>query len=293
MSILVDRNTRVVVQGITGKEGLFHTRRMVAYGTKVVAGVTPGKEGLRVNGNGIPVYDSVATAIEKEKANTSIIFVPARFAVDAIYEAANAGVNVIVCITEGIPALDMLKVCRRLALLEKKPVVIGPNCPGIITPGESLVGILPGHLFTPGNVGLVSRSGTLTYQIVDNLTRLGIGQSTCLGIGGDPVIGSNFIEVLEKFERDRETELVILIGEIGGTDEEEAAIYIKRNMSKPVIAFVAGITAPPGKRMGHAGAIISGSTGTAEAKIKAFEKAGVKVGRTPAEVAEIARAALK
>lgn len=291
MSILINKNTRLVVQGITGKEGSFHTQRMAAYGTKVVAGTSPGKEGTKADG--IPVYDSVASALEKERANTSIIFVPARFAADAIYESANAGIEAIVCITEGIPAMDMLRVTRRLSLMERMPAVIGPNCPGVITPGESLVGILPGHLFKPGSVGLVSRSGTLTYQIVDNLTRMGIGQSTCLGIGGDPIIGSNFIDILGKFERDEKTELVILIGEIGGTDEEEAARYIKQNMSKPVVAFVAGITAPPGKRMGHAGAIISGSTGTAEAKIKAFEKTGVKVGRTPAEVAAIVRETLR
>ena len=280
MSILVDRNTRLLVQGITGREGRFHTRRMLEYGTKVVAGVTPGKGGDWVDG--VPVFDTVKEAVEATGANTSIVYVPARFAPDAIYEAADGGIKLIVCITEGIPILDMIKV---KAYLDQKGVrLIGPNCPGVITPGEAKVGIMPGHIHRPGNVGVVSRSGTLTYEVVHALTASGLGQSTCVGIGGDPIIGTGFVDVLAMFEEDPLTDKVVLIGEIGGTDEERAAEFIVGRMTKPVVAFVAGRTAPPGRRMGHAGAIIEGGTGTAAEKIAAFEAVGVKVARYPAEI---------
>lgn len=283
MSILVDKNTRLVVQGITGREGEFHTRHMIEYGTKVVAGVTPGKGGGWVNG--VPVFETVKEAVVATEANTSIIFVPARFAPDAMYEAADAGVSFIVCITEGIPILDMLKV---RAYLDQKGVrLIGPNCPGVITPGECKVGIMPAYIHTPGPVGVISRSGTLTYEVVNELTRRGLGQSTCIGIGGDPIIGSDFIDILTLFGEDPLTEQVVLVGEIGGSDEERAADFIAANITKPVTAFVAGRTAPPGKRMGHAGAIISGGTGTAAEKIEALEAVGVEVARHPAEVAEL------
>ncbi len=284
MSILVGKNTRLVVQGITGREGTFHTRQMVAYGTNVVAGVTPGKGGQWVDQ--VPVFDTVKEAVDATGANTSIIYVPARFAPDAILEAADAGIELIVCITEGIPVLDMVKVKAYLDTLPNTRL-IGPNCPGLITPGEAKVGIMPGHIHIPGNVGVVSRSGTLTYEVVYALTNKGIGQSTAVGIGGDPIIGTKFIDVLEMFEEDPQTEYVVMIGEIGGTDEEAAAEFIAKNMSKPVVSFIAGRTAPPGKRMGHAGAIISGGTGTAESKIKALEAAGVKVASHPAEIADI------
>jgi len=278
MSILVDEKTRVVVQGITGREGTFHTKQMVAYGTVVAGGVTPGKGGQEVEG--IPVFDTVLDAVEKEGVNASCIFVPPPFAADAVMEAASAGVGVIACITEGIPTLDMVKVASLLeaSLLDgKDTVLIGPNCPGIISPGKAKVGIMPAPIHKPGAIGVISRSGTLTYEVVDQLTRSGLGQSTCIGIGGDPIVGTTFIDHLKRFKDDPETEAVVLIGEIGGSAEEEAAEYIVREFEKPVIAFIAGQTAPPGKRMGHAGAIISGGKGKAEDKIKALEAAGITV----------------
>jgi succinyl-CoA synthetase alpha subunit len=283
MSILINKETRLVVQGITGREGEFHTRQMQEYGTNVVAGVTPGKGGEWVAG--IPVFDTVQEAVNATEANTSIIYVPARFASDAILEAADAGIKVIVCITEGIPVLDMIKVRTYLDCLDAR--LIGPNCPGIITPGEAKVGIMPGHIHTPGPIGLVSRSGTLTYEVVYALTERGLGQSTAIGIGGDPIIGTDFMDVLQLFEEDAKTEQVVLIGEIGGTDEQRAAAFIARNMSKPVTAFIAGQTAPPGKRMGHAGAIIEGGEGTAAEKIAAFEAVGVRVAKHPGEIADL------
>lgn len=282
MAIIVDENTRVVVQGITGYQGRFHTERMLSYGTKIVAGVTPGKGGTEVLG--VPVFDTVKEAVRERDANASLIFVPAPFAADAVMEAAEAGVEVIVCITEGIPVYDELKMYWRVR--EAGATLIGPNCPGIISPGRTHLGIMPAQIFMPGNVGIVSRSGTLTYQIAYNLTKLGIGQSTVVGIGGDRIIGTDFVEILRRFEEDDETKAVVLVGEIGGKDEELAAEYI-REMSKPVVGYIAGLTAPPGKRMGHAGAIIEGGEGTAESKIKTLESAGARVGRTPMEVAEI------
>jgi succinyl-CoA synthetase alpha subunit len=283
VSILIDKTTRLVVQGITGREGEFHTRRMIEYGTNVVAGVTPGKGGGWVNG--VPVFDAIKEAVVATGANTSIVFVPARFAPDAMYEAADGGISLIVCITEGIPILDMLKV---RAYLDQRGVrLIGPNCPGVITPGECKVGIMPAYIHTPGPVGVISRSGTLTYEVVNELKRRGLGQSTCVGIGGDPIIGSDFIDIMTLFEEDPLTEQVVIIGEIGGSDEERAADFIPTHVTKPVTAFVAGRTAPPGKRMGHAGAIISGGTGTAAEKIEALEKVGVEVARHPAEIAEL------
>jgi succinyl-CoA synthetase alpha subunit len=283
VSILIDQQTRLVVQGITGREGSFHTLRNRAYGTNVVAGMTPGKAGQSVEG--IPVFDTVAEAVEETGANTSLIFVPARFAAEAVLEAAEAGIGVIVCITEGIAVQDM---ARAVSYLEGKDhVLIGPNCPGLISPGKANVGIIPGEICTPGSVGLISRSGTLTYQIVHELTGRGIGQSTCVGMGGDPVHGIGFVEALERFEADPETEAVVLIGEIGGSDEETAAGFIAERMTKPVVAYVAGFSAPPGKRMGHAGAIITGSSGTAQAKADAFGAAGVRVGRNSTEVAQL------
>ncbi len=288
MAILVDEGTRVVVQGITGKEGTFHALRNKAYGTQVVAGVTPGKAGQSVDG--VPVFDTVAEAVEQTGANASLIFVPARFAADAIYEAALGGVSLIVCITEGVPVKDMATAVNYLA--GKSSDLIGPNCPGLISPGKSNVGIIPGEICSPGPVGLISRSGTLTYQIVHELSQRGIGQSTCIGMGGDPIHGVGFVEALSRFERDPETEAVVLIGEIGGSDEEQAAAFISEHVSKPVVAYVAGFAAPPGKRMGHAGAIITGSSGTAQAKADALEAAGVRVGRNPSEVAELMERAL-
>jgi succinyl-CoA synthetase alpha subunit len=285
VSILIDNDTRLVVQGLTGREGSFHAKRNRDYGTQVVAGVTPGKGGSEVEG--VPVFDTVAESVTEAKANTAMVFVPARFAADAELEAYDAGLEVIVCITEGIPAMDMARVVPYLRA-GRSANLIGPNCPGLISPGKANVGIIPGEICTPGPVGLVSRSGTLTYQIIHELTQRGVGQSTCVGIGGDPIPGSDFIDVLEKFEADDETEVVILTGEIGGDAEERAAAWVKANMSKPVVAYIAGFTAPPGKRMGHAGAIISGSRGTAQAKADALEAAGVRVGRNPTEVAEIA-----
>jgi len=288
MSILVNKDTRLVVQGITGREGNFHTQQMIEYGTHVVAGVTPGKGGEWTLG--VPVFDTVKEAVEAQGANTSIIYVPARFAPDAIMEAAAAGIELIVCITEGIPVLDMARVLRFLEQTDAR--LIGPNCPGIITPGEAKVGIMPAHIHKPGNVGLVSRSGTLTYEVVQALTDLGLGQSTAVGIGGDPLIGTTFIDALRLFEADPLTEHIVLIGEIGGTDEQKAAEYIATQMSKPVTAFIAGRTAPPGKRMGHAGAIIQGGEGTAAEKIAALEAVGVKVARLPEEVATLVKESL-
>lgn len=285
MSVLVGKHTNLVVQGITGREGNFHTQQMIEYGTNVVAGVTPGKGGEWTLG--VPVFDTVKEAVEARGANTAIIYVPARFASDAIMEAASAGIELIVCITEGIPVLDMSKV--RSFLTQTEARLIGPNCPGIITPGEAKVGIMPGHIHKPGRVGVVSRSGTLTYEVVQALTDLDIGQSTAIGIGGDPIIGTSFIDALHLFESDPMTEHVVLIGEIGGTDEQKAAEYIATHMSKSVTAFVAGRTAPPGKRMGHAGAIIQGGEGTAAEKIAAFEAVGVKVARLPEEVAQLVK----
>ena len=283
MSILVGYNTRLLVQGITGREGRFHTRQMSEYGTKVVAGVTPGKGGMEVAD--VPVFDTVKEAVAETGANTSIVFVPARFAADAIYEAVDGGVGLIVCITEGVPTLDMIKV---RAYLDQKGVrLIGPNCPGVITPGEAKVGIMPAHIHRPGGVGVVSRSGTLTYEVVWELTQHGLGQSTCVGIGGDPIIGADFIDILRLFEQDPRTERVVLIGEIGGTNEERAAEFIASEVTKPVVAFVAGETAPPDKRMGHAGAIISGGVGTAASKIAAFEDFGIQVARHPGEIADL------
>ncbi len=283
MSVLVDEDTRVVVQGITGGEGKFHTEQMLDYGTNVVAGAVPGRGGQEVAG--VPVYDTVSRAAREEDADASVVFVPPPFAGDALFEALDAPLDLVVAITEGIPTQDMSRVYRRLQ--ETDTYLIGPNCPGIITPGESKLGILPGNIFSSGNVGLISRSGTLTYQIVDSLTNRGIGQSTAVGIGGDPIIGTDFIDALELFEDDPDTDAVVLCGEIGGEDEENAAKYIAENMETPVAGFIAGRTAPPGKRMGHAGAIVSGSgTGTAESKINALEGAGVPVGDTPEEVAD-------
>jgi succinyl-CoA synthetase alpha subunit len=283
VSILVDDDTRVVVQGITGGEGSFHTEQMMEYGTNVVAGAVPGKGGQEVKG--VPVYDTVHDAVREEDADASVIFVPPAFAADAMFEALDTSLNLVVAITEGVPTQDMAKVYRRLR--ETDTHLIGPNCPGIITPGEAKLGILPGNIFSDGNVGLVSRSGTLTYQVVDNLTQRGIGQTTAIGIGGDPIIGTSFVDALELFEADTETEAVVMCGEIGGEDEEQAAKFIAENMDTPVAGFIAGRTAPPGKRMGHAGAIVSGSgTGTAESKIEALNDAGTPVGDTPEEVAD-------
>jgi succinyl-CoA synthetase alpha subunit len=289
VAVLIDEHTRLLVQGLTGKEGQFHALRNRAYGTNVVAGVTPGKGGETVEG--IPVFDTAAQAVAEAEANASLVFVPARFAAEAILEAADAGIPLVVCVTEGIAVLDMARTISALAA--RRCVLIGPNCPGLISPGKANVGIIPGEICAPGPVGLISRSGTLTYQIVHELTQSGVGQSTCVGMGGDPVHGLGFVEALERFEEDPQTEAVVIIGEIGGTDEELAAEFIGRRVTKPVVAYVAGFSAPPGKRMGHAGAIITGSTGTAQAKAKAFEAVGVPVGRNPAEVAQLMRRALK
>jgi succinyl-CoA synthetase alpha subunit len=282
MSVLINKNTRLLVQGVTGNEGLFHTAQMLEYGTKVVAGTRPGKGGEWVLDGKVPVFDSVKIAVEATGANASVIFVPARFAADAMFEAADSGIPLIVCITEGVPVQDMMRV--RDYLDQKKVRLIGPNCPGLLTPGESKVGIIPGDIAIPGNVGVVSRSGTLTYEVLYALKNLGMGASTCVGIGGDPVNGTSFIDVLQMFEHDPGTEKVIMIGEIGGTDEERAAEYISSKMTKPVASFIAGQTAPPGKRMGHAGAIIEGGSGTAADKIKALEAAGVRVAKHPEEI---------
>lgn len=288
MAIYLDRQSVVLVQGITGREGLYNAKRMRAYGTNIAGGVTPTKGGQTVEGFG--VFDTVGEAVDATGANTSIIFVPPPFAADAILEAADAGIALIVCITEGIPVHDMLKA---VAVLPPHVRLIGPNCPGLVTPGQSLVGIMPGHVFSHGNVGLVSRSGTLTYEIVDQLTRAGIGQSTCVGIGGDPIIGTVFTDVLQAFERDARTHAVVVVGEIGGTDEEDAAAMIARHeFSKPVVAFIGGRSAPEGKRMGHAGAIVSGSSGTAQAKVTAFENLGVPVAGSPADIPQLLRSVL-
>jgi succinyl-CoA synthetase alpha subunit len=289
MAIIVDENTRLVVQGLTGSEGSFHGTRNKAYGTQVVAGVTPGKGGQDVEG--IPVYDTVAEAVEQAGANTAMVFVPARFAGDAIYEAVDAGIETVICIAEGLPAHDMLRIYTYIR--PKGITMLGPNCPGALSPGKANVGIIPAEIFRPGSVGLVSRSGTLTYQIGHELTQLGLGNSTIVGIGGDPVVGSSFIDVLEKFEADPETELVVMVGEIGGDEEEKAARFIQEHMTKPVLAYIAGFTAPPGKTMGHAGAIISGSSGTAQAKKDALEACGVQVGTTPTEVAQLVAERMK
>jgi succinyl-CoA synthetase alpha subunit len=283
VAIVVDRDTRLVVQGLTGSEGRFHGLRNRNYGTNVVAGVTPGKGGQDVEG--IPVYDTVAEAVAEQGANTSLIFVPARFAADAIYEAVDAGIGTVICITEHIPAHDMLGVYTYSR--PKGITLIGPNCPGVLSPGKANVGIIPAEIFSEGGVGLVSRSGTLTYQIGHELTQLGLGNSTIVGIGGDPVVGSSFIDILERFEADDETELVVMVGEIGGDEEEKAGRFVEERMSKPVLSYIAGFTAPPGKTMGHAGAIISGSSGTAQAKKEALEACGVQVGTTPTEVAQL------
>jgi succinyl-CoA synthetase alpha subunit len=283
MAILVDTETRLVVQGLTGSEGRFHGLRNRAYGTQVVAGVTPGKGGQDVDG--IPVFDTVAGAVEETQANTSMVFVPAPFAADAIYEAIDAGVSTIICITEGVPAHEMLRIHAYAPL--RGVTMIGPNCPGVLSPGKANVGIIPGEIFREGAVGLVSRSGTLTYQIGHELTQLGLGNSTIVGIGGDPVVGSSFVDVLERFEVDDQTDRVVMVGEIGGDEEEKAAAFIVKHMSKPVIAYIAGFTAPAGKTMGHAGAIISGSAGTAQAKKDALEARGIRVGTTPTETAQL------
>jgi succinyl-CoA synthetase alpha subunit len=284
MAILVDQSTKLVVQGLTGREGSFHGLRNREYGTDLVAGVTPGKGGQDVEG--VPIFDTVHEAVAETDANTAMVFVPPPFAADAIFEAADAGVATIVCITEGIPAHDMLRVYNHLQGTESR--LIGPNCPGVLSPGKANVGIIPAHFFSEGGVGLLSRSGTLTYQIGNELAQLGVGNSTIVGIGGDPIIGSSFIDVIAQFEQDDETELIVMVGEIGGDEEEKTADYIAEHVSKPVVAYIAGFTAPPGKRMGHAGAIISGSSGTAQAKAEALEAKGVRVGKNPTEVARLA-----
>jgi succinyl-CoA synthetase alpha subunit len=289
MSIFIDKKTRLIVQGITGRDGSFHATQMKSYGTKVVGGVTPGKGGNKVSG--IPVFNTVEEAVKKTKANTSVIYVPPRFAADSVYEAVDAGIKMVICITEGIPANDMMKV---YAYVKKRGArLIGPNCPGLISPGQCKVGIMPGTIVKNGKVGVVSRSGTLTYEAIWALTLAGIGQSTCIGIGGDQVIGTDFVDCLDAFEKDRSTKAIVMIGEIGGSDEEEAAAFIKKHVSKPVVGFIAGQTAPADKRMGHAGAIISGSSGTAADKIKALEKVGVPVAGSPTEIPELIKQMLK
>jgi succinyl-CoA synthetase alpha subunit len=289
VSILVGNDTRLLVQGITGREGSFHTTQMVEYGTNVVAGVTPGKKGEKVAG--VPVFDTVQDAVAETGANTSIIYVPARFAPDAIYEAVDSGIELVICITEGVPVNDMVPVYHHVQARGAR--LIGPNCPGLITPGEAKVGIMPGFIHQPGNIGLVSRSGTLTYEVVDALTKAGLGQSTAVGIGGDPVIGTSFVDVLKLFQDDPGTEAIVMIGEIGGDDEETAAAFIKDYVTKPMAGFIAGRTAPPGKRMGHAGAIISGGTGSAEDKIAALESAGVRVADSPSQVPSLLKQAIR
>ena len=286
MSVFIDSMSRVLVQGITGRDGSFHTRQMREYGTAIVAGVTPGKGGQQFD-SAVPIFDTVADAVEHTHADVSVIYVPPPFAADAMMEAAAAGISLIVCITEGVPVLDMTRVYPFVK--EHGARLIGPNCPGLITPGESKVGIIPGSICTAGSVGVVSRSGTLTYEVVDQLTRAGIGQSTCVGIGGDPINGTSFIDVLEAFEADPKTKAIAMMGEIGGTDEQEAARFVHDRMKKPVVGFIAGQTAPPGRRMGHAGAIISGSAGTAAEKLEAFEKAGIGIARRPKDFVELLR----
>ncbi len=290
MSIFIDKNTKLVVQGITGRDGSFHTKQMIEYGTQVVAGVTPGKGGQKFEGT-VPIFNTVEDAVKATGANTSVIYVPPPFAADAIMEAAASGVQLVVCITEGVPVLDMTKVYPFVK--ERGVRLLGPNCPGLISPGQSKVGIIPGRICAEGNVGVVSRSGTLTYEIVYQLTRAGIGQSSCVGIGGDPINGTNFIDCLMAFEKDPHTKAIAMMGEIGGTDEQEAAKFIKANMKKPVVGFIAGQTAPPGRRMGHAGAIISGSAGTAAEKIEAFEAAGMGVAKRPIDFVDLIKARLK
>jgi succinyl-CoA synthetase alpha subunit len=290
VSIFINKDTKLVVQGITGRDGSFHTKQMIEYGTQVVAGVTPGKGGQKFE-NSVPIFNTVAQAVAATGANTSVIYVPPPFAADAIMEAAASGVQLVVCITEGVPVLDMTKVYPFVK--ERGVRLIGPNCPGLISPGESKVGIIPGRICTPGPVGVVSRSGTLTYEIVYQLTRAGIGQTSCVGIGGDPINGTNFIDCLEAFEKDPHTKAIAMMGEIGGTDEQEAADFVKNHMKKPVVGFIAGQTAPPGRRMGHAGAIISGSAGTAAEKIDAFKAAGMGVAQRPMDFVELIQARLK
>jgi succinyl-CoA synthetase alpha subunit len=290
VSIFIDKNTKLVVQGITGRDGSFHTKQMIDYGTNVVAGVTPGKGGQTFEGK-VPVFNTVYDAVEKTGANTAVIYVPPMFAADAIMEAVDAGCAMVVCITEGVPVLDMTRVYPFVK--ERGARLLGPNCPGLITPGVTKVGIIPGGICVPGNVGVVSRSGTLTYEIVYQLTRAGLGQTTCVGIGGDPINGTNFIDCLDAFEKDPHTKAVAMMGEIGGTDEQEAADFVKNHMTKPVVGFIAGRTAPPGRRMGHAGAIISGSSGTAVEKIEAFKTAGISVADRPMDFVELIKARLK
>jgi succinyl-CoA synthetase alpha subunit len=290
VSIFIGKETRLVVQGITGRDGSFHARQMLAYGTRVVAGVTPGKGGQTFEGS-VPVFDTVAEAVARAGANTSVIYVPPAGAAGAIYEAVDAGVKLVVCITEGVPVMDMTKVMPYVR--ERGARLIGPNCPGAITPGEAKVGIIPGNIRTPGRVGLVSRSGTLTYEVVNHLTRNGIGQSTCVGIGGDPIIGTNFIDCLRAFQDDPHTDAIVMMGEIGGTDEQHAADFVKAHVRKPVVGFIAGQTAPPGRRMGHAGAIISGHAGTAAEKMAAFEAAGIGVMKRPVDVVALLKARMK
>jgi succinyl-CoA synthetase alpha subunit len=286
VSIFIDQGTRLVIQGITGRDGSFHAKQMMEYGTRVVAGVTPGKGGQTFEGK-VPIFNTVAQAVQEAGANTSVIYVPARFAADAVLEAADAGIALIVCITEGVPVLDMTRVMPYVR--EKGARLLGPNCPGLITPGVCKVGIIPGMLAAVGPIGVVSRSGTLTYEVVYQLTRAKIGQTTCVGIGGDPIIGTNFIDCLEAFEKDPATRACVMIGEIGGTDEQQAAEFVRTKMKKPVVGFIAGQTAPPGRRMGHAGAIISGSSGTAAEKMQAFERAGIAVMKRPADVVPLIR----
>jgi succinyl-CoA synthetase alpha subunit len=290
MSVFIDKSTKLVIQGITGRDGSFHAKQMMEYGTQVVAGVTPGKGGQRFEGT-VPIFNTVADAVKATGANTSVIYVPPPFAADAIMEAAASGVSLVVCITEGVPVLDMTKVYPFVKEMGVR--LIGPNCPGLITPGESKVGIIPGRICTPGPVGVVSRSGTLTYEVVYQLTRAGIGQTTCVGIGGDPINGTNFIDCLAAFEKDPATKAIAMMGEIGGTDEQEAAEYVRKHMKKPVVGFIAGQTAPPGRRMGHAGAIISGSSGTAAEKLEAFAAAGMGIAKRPIDFVELIRERLK
>jgi succinyl-CoA synthetase alpha subunit len=287
VSIFIDNDTRLIVQGITGRDGSFHTRQMIEYGTKVVGGVTPGKGGQKFDET-VPIFNTVQDAVKETGANATVIYVPPMFAADAMMEAADAGIPFIVCITEGVPVLDMTKVYPFVK--EKGARLLGPNCPGLISPGKSKVGIIPGRICTQGNIGLVSRSGTLTYEVVFQMTRAGMGQTTCVGIGGDPINGTNFIDCLEAFEADPDTESVVMIGEIGGTDEQEAAKFVKGKMTKPVVGFIAGQTAPPGRRMGHAGAIISGSAGTAAEKMEAFEENGIGVAKRPIDVVQLLKA---
>jgi succinyl-CoA synthetase alpha subunit len=290
VSTFIDKSTRLIVQGITGRDGSFHTKQMIEYGTQVVGGVTPGKGGQKFEDK-VPIFNTVAEAVKATGANTTVIYVPPMFAADAMMEAADAGVGFIVCITEGVPVLDMTRV--RPFILEKGARLLGPNCPGLISPGQSKVGIIPGRICTPGPVGLVSRSGTLTYEVVYQMTRAKIGQTTCVGIGGDPINGTNFIDCLDAFEKDPNTEAVVMIGEIGGTDEQEAARFVRERMKKPVVGFIAGQTAPPGRRMGHAGAIISGSAGTAAEKMQAFEENGVGVAKRPIDVVDLLKRAMR